>query len=164
MKITILCVGKFKEKYWEAAAAEYIKRLSRYCTLKIVEVPDEPTPENASGKQETRIKEKEGGRLLAWIGKNASGPDSLVAAMAIDGKKVDSVGFADSISRAQNQGVSHLVFVIGGSLGLSDEVLACAGRKISFSDLTFPHQLMRVILLEQVYRAFRIINHQPYHK
>lgn len=164
MKITILCVGKFKERFWEEAAAEYIKRLSRYCTLKIVEVADEATPENASEKQETQIRNKEGERLLSWLSKNASGQGNLVIAMAIKGKKMDSLKFASFIEEAQNTGASHLVFVIGGSLGLSDGVLNRADLKLSFSDLTFPHQLMRVILLEQIYRAFRIINRQPYHK
>lgn len=164
MKITILCVGRFKERYWEDAAAEYIKRLSRYCTLKIAEVTDEPTPENASPKMETQIKEKEGAKLLSWLSKNASDPSSLVVALALDGKKMDSVRFASSLQDAMTKGTSHLVFVIGGSLGLSDDVLKRADRKLSFSDFTFPHQLMRVILLEQVYRAFRIISRQPYHK
>lgn len=164
MKITILCVGKFKEKYWADAAAEYTKRLSRYCSLRIVEVPDEATPENASEKLEMQIREKEGDRLLAWLERNAPDPSALVVALAIKGKTMDSVKFAGTVADDMSRGISHIVFVIGGSLGLSGGVLKRAQKKLSFSEFTFPHQLMRVILLEQVYRAFRIINRQPYHK
>lgn len=164
MRITILCVGKFKERFWTEAAAEYIKRLSRYCDLKIVEVADEPTPENASEKLERQIKDKEGARLSAWLSRHVQKQGSLTIALAIKGRRMDSPAFASFIEEAGAGGISHLVFVIGGSLGLSDQVLSVADRKLSFSDLTFPHQLMRVILLEQVYRAFRIINRQPYHK
>lgn len=164
MKITILCVGRFKERYWEAAAGEYMKRLSRYCTIRIAEVTDEPTPEGASEKQEEQIRNKEGARLLSWIQKNAPAATSLVVALALDGERMDSLKFAGSVQKVMGSGIGHLVFVIGGSLGLSDDVLRRADRKLSFSDFTFPHQLMRVILLEQIYRAFRIINHQPYHK
>ena len=164
VKITILCAGKFKEAYWEAAAAEYQKRLTRYCSLQVVVVADEATPEHASEKEEQKIREKEGERMLAWLDKNVQVPGSRVIALAIKGKRMDSIGFASYIEAAQNEGCMQLIFVIGGSLGLSDAVLRRADLRLSFSDFTFPHQLMRVILLEQVYRAYRIICRQPYHK
>lgn len=164
VKITILCAGKFKEAYWEAAAAEYQKRLTRYCSLQVIAVADEATPEHASEKEEQKIREKEGERMLAWLDKNAQGPGSRVIALAIKGKRMDSIGFASYMEAAQNEGCMQLIFVIGGSLGLSDAVLRRADLRLSFSDFTFPHQLMRVILLEQVYRAYRIICRQPYHK
>lgn len=164
MKVTILCVGKFKERYWELAAGEYEKRLRRYCSLTTVQIPDLPTPEGASAREEDQIKSKEGDRILSWLDKNASGPGDRVIALAIGGIRMDSLTFASRIGQAQSGGVSQIVFVIGGSLGLSDAVLGRADRNLSFSDFTFPHQLMRVILLEQVYRAYRILNRQPYHK
>lgn len=158
MKITIACVGKIKEKYFTDAVNEYAKRLSRYVTLKIEEVPDEKAPENMSEAQMLQVKEVEGDRLLKAI------KDSYVIALAIDGKKFTSEGLADFISDTMVKGVSHITFVIGGSLGLSDKVLKRADYKLSFSDMTFPHQLMRVILLEQIYRANRIMKNEPYHK
>lgn len=159
MTIRILCVGKIKEKYFRDAAAEYLKRLSRYARVDIVEVSDEKTPEGASEKEELLIKQKEGGRILSKIGER-----DYCVAMAIEGKKYDSVGLSAHLSDLMNRGKSTIDIIIGGSLGLSPEVLKRADEKISFSDLTFPHQLMRVILLEQLYRAFRIMNHEPYHK
>lgn len=159
MKVTIACVGKIKEKYFTDAIAEYSKRLSRYITLEIAEVADEKCPETLSSKEEEQVKDSEGARLLKVIKEG-----SLVIALAIDGKKYDSVGFSGLFSEGMVRGVSHITFVIGGSLGLSDRVLKRADSKISFSDMTFPHQLMRVILLEQVYRAYRIIKNEPYHK
>lgn len=164
MKLTILCAGKFKEAYWEAAAAEYQKRLTRYCSLQVIAVADEATPEHASEKEEQKIREKEGERMIAWLDKNAQGPGSRVIALAIKGKRMDSIGFASYIEAAQNEGCMQLIFIIGGSLGLSDAVLRRADMRLSFSEFTFPHQLMRVILLEQIYRAYRIICRQPYHK
>ncbi len=159
MKITIVCVGKIKEKYYRDAVDEYVKRLSRYALVKIVEVADEKTPEEASERETQLILGKEGERLL-----RAMPADAYVTAMAIKGKKYDSVGLSRHLSDLMGSGKSHLVFVIGGSLGLSQEVLGRAEEKISFSDLTFPHQLMRVILLEQIYRCFRIMRGEPYHK
>lgn len=165
MKITILCVGKIKEQYWNGAIAEYSKRLSAYCNLNIVEVPDEKTPDGASKALEEQILRKEGERILKKLdGMNVSGPDSCVAALAIDGKPYDSVSFSDWIEKLGVSGKSHIIFVIGGSLGLAPEVIRQADVRLSFSNMTFPHQLMRVILLEQVYRGFRIMNHEPYHK
>ena len=159
MKITILSVGKSKEKYWNDAIAEYVKRLSRYCKLELVEVADEKTPDGASEKLEEQIKRKEGQRVLDKIP-----ADAYVLALAIEGKMPDSVGLSRKLERLGIEGKSHLVFVIGGSLGLAKEVLNRADEKISFSAMTFPHQLMRVILLEQIYRSYRIMNGEPYHK
>ncbi|MGN0242008.1 MAG: 23S rRNA (pseudouridine(1915)-N(3))-methyltransferase RlmH [Candidatus Weimeria sp.] len=159
MKITVYCVGKVKEKFFRDAIEEYLKRLSRYAKLEIVEVKDEKTPENASEAEETRIKQIEGERLLARI------PDSAcVIALAIEGEELTSVKLAARLAELAISGKSQLAFVIGGSLGLSEEVMKRADYKLSFSRMTFPHQLMRVILLEQIYRSFRIINHEPYHK
>ncbi len=158
MKITIACVGKIKEKYFTDAINEYAKRLSRYVTLNIAEVPDEKAPENMSPAQMEQVKEIEGERLNKVI------KDGYVVALAINGKKMTSEGFASFISDTMVKGASHITFVIGGSLGLSDKILKRADFKLSFSDMTFPHQLMRVVLLEQIYRANRIMKNEPYHK
>lgn len=146
MKITVLTVGKIKEKYFTAAIAEYSKRLSRYCKLEIIEVADEKTPDKAPEAINLQIKEKEGERLLANIK-----DDAYVIALAIEGKELSSEQLAQKISQLALNGKSHLVFIIGGSLGLSEAVMKRADYKLSFSPMTFPHQLMRVILLEQVY-------------
>ena len=159
MNITIYTVGKIKENFYRQAIAEYSKRLGRYCKLKIVEVSDEKTPDGASEAVERAIKEKEGERLLKQVRDH-----TYLIALAIDGKKLDSVAFSEKIESLGLHGVSDIGFVIGGSLGLSDAVLKRADWKLSFSDMTFPHQLMRVILLEQIYRAYRILSHEPYHK
>lgn len=159
MKITILTVGKIKEKFFEQAVAEYSKRLSRYCKLEIIQVADEKTPDGASETVEEQIKEKEGNRILAQIKE-----DAYVIALAIEGKMLDSVELSEKLEKLGISGVSHIVIVIGGSLGLSKEVMQRADFSLSFSKMTFPHQLMRVIALEQIYRAYRIMNHQPYHK
>ena len=157
--ISIICVGRIKEKYWNDAIAEYSKRLSRYCKLNIIEVADEKTPDNAPAAIEEKKKKKEGERILQNID-----PGAYVCALAINGKKYSSESFSEYIGNLGVQGVSHIQFVIGGSLGLSSEVLSRADSKISFSDMTFPHQMMRVILLEQIYRAYRIMRGEPYHK
>ncbi len=159
MKVTILCVGKIKEKFYRDAIAEYEKRLSRYCKLEIVEVADEKTPDNASELVETQIKEKEAERMEKYIKDGA-----YVIALAIEGKQLDSVELSEKIEQLGTSGTSHIIFVIGGSLGLAEQILKRADYKLSFSKMTFPHQLMRVILLEQVYRSYRIMNHEPYHK
>lgn len=159
MKITILCVGKVKEKFYRDAIAEYSKRLSHYCKLEITEVSDEKTSEQATQTEIDIVKNKEGERLL----KNIK-DDAYVFCLAIDGKQLDSVELSQKMDKLMIGGKSHLVFVIGGSLGLSDDVLKRADYKLSFSKMTFPHQLMRVILLEQIYRSFRISNNEPYHK
>ncbi|WP_101876152.1 23S rRNA (pseudouridine(1915)-N(3))-methyltransferase RlmH [Lachnoclostridium edouardi] len=159
MKITLVTVGKIKEKYLQQAISEYEKRLSRYCKLEIIQVADEKTPEGASAALEEQIKEKEGERILAQIKEGA-----YVAALAIEGEMLDSVELSEKIDKLGVSGVSQIVFVIGGSLGLSQKVLKRADYKLSFSKMTFPHQLMRVILLEQIYRSYRIIHGCPYHK
>ena len=159
MKITILCVGKIKEKFYVDAIKEYSKRLSRYAKLDIIEVTDEKTVEQASDREIEIVKEKEGKRLLSSIK-----DDGFVVCLAIEGKSLDSVELSKYLDNLKIKGVSHIYFVIGGSLGLSNEVLMRADMKLSFSRMTFPHQLMRVILLEQIYRSFRISNNEPYHK
>ena len=159
MKITILCVGKIKEKFYRDAVAEYVKRLSRYCKLEIIETADEKTPEDASGREENQIKEKEGARLAKYLRE-----DEFTIALAINGIQMDSVDFSKKLEQLGTGGVSHIVFLIGGSLGMSEELLKRADLKLSFSKMTFPHQLMRVILLEQIYRGYRIMNGEPYHK
>lgn len=159
MKITIITVGKIKEKYLREAIAEYSKRLSKYCKLEILEVIDEKTPDNASIIVENQIRDKEGERILKLIK-----DDAYVITLEIGGTMLDSVEFADKINSLGIQGKSHICFIIGGSLGLGDAVCRRSDYAVSFSRMTFPHQLMRVILLEQIYRGYRIINHEPYHK
>lgn len=159
MRITIIGVGKIKERFYRDAVSEYEKRLSRYCRLDICEVADEKTPDGASDAEEAAIKEKEADRIL-----NKLAQDSYVITLEIDGKKMDSVAFGKTIEQLGISGKSHLVFVIGGSLGLHDKIKKRADMAISFSDMTFPHQLMRVILLEQIYRGYRIVKGEPYHK
>ncbi len=159
MKISIICVGKIKEKFYQDAIAEYSKRLSRYCKLAIIEVTDEKTPDGCSAAMEEQIKVKEGDRIL-----NSLKGDEYVISLAIEGKKMDSVTFANKIDNLGIQGISHIAFIIGGSLGLDGRVLSKSDMLLSFSDMTFPHQMMRVVLLEQVYRGYRIINGEPYHK
>ena len=159
MKITIITVGKVKESYFRGAIEEYSKRLSKYCKLDIVEVADEKTPDKASETEEEQIKAKEAERIMKYVR-----DDAYVIALAIEGKQLDSVELADKMETLGVQGKSHIQFIIGGSLGLHTSVLSRADYKLSFSKMTFPHQLMRVILLEQIYRAYRIISHEPYHK
>lgn len=159
LKITIVCVGKIKEKYWNMAIEEYTKRLGRYAQVTIAEVTDEKTPDNASEAEETQIKAVEGKRILEKI---PSG--SYVVALAIDGKQLSSTELATWMDQRMVSGNGHITLIIGGSLGLAPEVLAAADYKLSFSKMTFPHQMMRVVLLEQIYRAFRILHHEPYHK
>lgn len=159
MNISIIAVGKLKEKYLKMAVDEYSKRLSRYAKLEIIELQDEKTPDNASEKEEIQIKEKEGNAILSKIKDNA-----YVIAMDLNGKQLTSVEFSQFISNCTVMGNSNIVFVIGGSLGLSQDVINRADYKLCFSKMTFPHQLFRVMLLEQVYRGFRIMNNEPYHK
>lgn len=159
MKISIICVGKLKEKYLTAAVKEYNKRLSRYCKLEIIELADEQTPNNAGEAIEVLIKNKEGERIL-----KALKDSSYCVALDMRGESFTSEGFAKKINGLGISGKSHISFIIGGSLGLSEEVLKRANLLVSFSQMTFPHQLMRVILLEQVYRSYRIIHNEPYHK
>lgn len=159
MKITCVVVGKIKEKYFTDAIKEYSKRLSRYCKLEIVELTDEKTPDGASEAEEMAIREKEGERIL-----KALKDDAYVIALAIEGKMLDSVELSQKIDRLGVSGTSHIAFVIGGSLGLAPAVMKRADYALSFSRMTFPHQLMRVVLLEQLYRSYRILKNEPYHK
>ncbi|MGO1580543.1 MAG: 23S rRNA (pseudouridine(1915)-N(3))-methyltransferase RlmH [Peptoniphilaceae bacterium] len=159
MNINIICVGKVKEKYIKDGINEFLKRLSVHANTKIIEVSDESAPERLSESEMEIVKNKEGDRILKHIKDN----DYLIS-LEIKGKKLSSEVFAKKIEDLQIHGVSTITFVIGGSLGLSDEVIKRSNFKLSFSDMTFPHQLMRLILLEQVYRAYRIINNFPYHK
>ena len=159
MKISIICVGKIKEKYFTMAVMEYAKRLSGYCKLHIVELADEKTPDGCPAAIEEQIKAKEGARIL-----NSLKGDEYVISLAIEGKKLSSESFAGMIEKLRVDGVSNIAFIIGGSLGLDRKVLNRSNYLLSFSDMTFPHQLMRVILCEQIYRGFRISNKEPYHK
>ena len=159
MKITLITVGKIKEKFFRDAADEYGKRLSRYCKLDIREAADEKTPEKASQSQCEQILQKEEERILKLMPE-----DAFVITLEIEGRRLTSEAFASQIERLGVNGTSHIAFVIGGSLGLHNSIKKRADLAVSFSDMTFPHQLMRVVLLEQIYRAYRIINREPYHK
>ncbi|MCL2865901.1 MAG: 23S rRNA (pseudouridine(1915)-N(3))-methyltransferase RlmH [Lachnospiraceae bacterium] len=159
MKISILTVGKIKEKYFKDAIAEYQKRLSRYCKLEMIEVTDEKTGENSSEREVFLLREKEGVRLLKHIKE-----DAFVITLEISGKMCTSADLAKKVSSLGVSGVSHIQFVIGGSVGLGENVRKRGNFALSFSKMTFPHQLMRVILLEQIYRSYRIISGEPYHK
>ena len=159
MKITVVCVGKLKEKFFADGVEEYKKRLGRYAKIGIAEVADEKAPENLSIAEEEQVKAKEGEKILKKIP-----DDAFVVALCIDGKMLSSEELADFFEKKTVSGVSSIAFVIGGSLGLSKAVIDRADYKLSFSKMTFPHQLMRMILMEQVYRAFRIIKNEPYHK
>ena len=159
MKITILAVGKLKEKYWKQAIAEYEKRLGAYSKIEMIEVPDEKAPEHMSDKEIEQVKEKEGQRLLAKIK-----PQATVITLEIQGKMLSSEGLAKELQQRMTQGQSDFVFVIGGSNGLHQDVLNRSNYALSFSKMTFPHQMMRVVLIEQVYRAFKIMRGEPYNK
>lgn len=159
LSIRIVCVGKIKESFYREAVGEYVKRLGAYCKLSVTEVSDEKTKEHASESEEQLIKEKEAKRILGSIKDT-----DYVVALAIEGNNPDSVALAEHMKQLAVQGNSSITFVIGGSLGLYQSVLKRADELLSFSAMTFPHQLMRVILLEQLYRSFRIQNHEPYHK
>lgn len=159
MKITVLAVGKLKEKYWKQAIAEYQKRLGAYTKIEIIEVPDEKAPENMSAKEIEQVKQKEGQRLLAKVK-----PQSTVITLEIKGNMLTSEGLAKNLQQRMVQGQSDFTFIIGGSNGLHQDVLDRSNYALSFSKMTFPHQMMRVILLEQVYRAFKIMRGEAYHK
>lgn len=159
MKITVITVGKLKERFFREAAAEYEKRLGRYCRLEIRETADEKTPDGASETERELILKKEGARVAKLLP-----DDAYVVTLEIEGRRFTSEAFAGEIERLGVSGIGHIVFVIGGSLGLHNSIKKRADLAVSFSDMTFPHQLMRVVLLEQIYRAYRIINREPYHK
>ena len=158
MNVRILCVGKLKEPYFEDACAEFQKRLSRFCALEIVEVPDEKAPESLHPADEDLVREKEGRRILKAIGQK-----DFVVALAIDGKQMRSEAFAAFLEEKE-LAARPLTFVIGGSLGLSAEVYARSDTKLSFSQMTFPHRIARLLLLEQLYRGFKIRRNEAYHK
>ena len=159
MKITIIAVGKIKEKYLKDAITEYSKRLGRYCRLEIIEVADEKTPDHASENMEDAIREKEAERIGKYIKE-----DAYLVTLEIQGRQHTSEEFADKIEKLGVSGIGHMIFIIGGSIGLGKSILEKSDYALSFSKMTFPHQLMRVILLEQIYRSYRIINGEPYHK
>ncbi|MDP3487717.1 MAG: 23S rRNA (pseudouridine(1915)-N(3))-methyltransferase RlmH [Bacillota bacterium] len=159
MKIIVVAVGNLKEAYFRAAAQEYIKRLTPCAQVAIVEIPESKTPINPSPADEANARDKEGERIIKAIP-----PGSYVAMLAIEGKARSSEHFADWIEHKRLSGRSHLTFVIGGSTGLSSDVKAKADDLISFGPITLPHQLARIVLLEQTYRAFRILRNEPYHK
>jgi len=159
VNISIISIGKLKEKYLKQGIDEYLKRLSSYAKVEIVELPDEKAPENLSDAEMLMVKEKEGIRILEKISE-----DTHVIALAIEGKMKSSEELAKDLDRLATYGKSKMAFIIGGSLGLSKDVMNRANDTLSFSKMTFPHQLMRLILLEQIYRAFRINRNEPYHK
>ncbi len=159
MNISILTIGKLKEKYLLQGINEYLKRLTAYAKVEVIEMPDEKAPENLSDIEMEQVKQKEGERILSKIA-----DDTHVIALAIDGKMKSSEQLAEDLDKLATYGKSKIAFVIGGSLGLSNEVMKRANDTLSFSKMTFPHQLMRLILLEQIYRAYRINRGEPYHK
>ncbi|KRD95095.1 23S rRNA (pseudouridine(1915)-N(3))-methyltransferase RlmH [Priestia megaterium] len=159
MNISIITIGKLKEKYLKQGIQEYLKRLSSYAKVEIIELADEKAPENLSESEMEQVKQKEGERILAKIS-----DDTHVIALAINGKQKSSEELAKEIDSLATYGKSKITFVIGGSLGLSSEVMKRSNAALSFSKMTFPHQLMRLVLVEQIYRAFRIIRNEPYHK
>ncbi|WP_394189894.1 23S rRNA (pseudouridine(1915)-N(3))-methyltransferase RlmH [Paenisporosarcina quisquiliarum] len=159
MNIAIVSVGKLKEKYLKMGIEEYSKRLGSYAKIDLIEVPDEKAPENLSDADMEIVKKKEGERILAKIG-----PDTYVIALAIEGKMKSSEQLADDLQSLMTYGRSKIAFVIGGSLGLHEDVMKRSDEKLSFSKMTLPHQLMKLVLVEQIYRAFRIIKNEPYHK
>lgn len=159
MQVEIICVGKLKEKYLKDACSEYIKRLSRFCTLSVTELKDEPVPEQASDAQTEQAIVREGERILQKISDR-----DFVVSLCVEGKSLSSESFAKELGQVFQKGASRLVFVIGGSCGLSENVKKRSNLRLSFSAMTFPHQLMRVILLEQLYRAYKINANESYHK
>lgn len=159
MNISIIAVGKIKEKYIQEGIKEFSKRLSRYCNLKITEVEDEKAPENLSDKEKETVKEKEGLKILSKIPQN-----SFIISLEIQGREISSEELSKKMEDIMVSGINDITFIIGGSLGLSDQVRSKSNFKLSFSKMTFPHQLMRLILLEQIYRAWKIMGNEPYHK
>lgn len=159
MNIRIISVGKIKEKYIREGIEEFSKRLSRYCKLEIIELNDERAPENLSKKDMEIVKNREGERILPKIPQN-----TFIISLEIQGRQLTSEGLSEKLENLMIDGINDVTFIIGGSLGLSKEVMKRSNFKLSFSKMTFPHQLMRLILLEQIYRSFRIMKNEPYHK
>ena len=158
MNVTVLCVGKLREKFWSDACAEYLRRLSRYGRTAVTEVPDLPEIKNASDADNQRVMDREAAALMKYVQ-----PGDRVVCLCVDAPQADSPALAEKLRRADMEG-KHLVFVIGGSLGLGQEMLRRADEKLSMSKMTFPHQLARVMLLEQLYRAAKINSGERYHK
>ena len=159
MKIKIICIGKLKEKYLKEAIAEYSKRLSRFCKIEIKELSDEKIPDSAHEAEEQKIISVEGEKIMKCIG-----ADEYVISLCVEGKQLSSTEFADEISKITLSGNSTITFIIGGSLGLDEKIKNMSRMKLSFSKMTFPHQLMRIVLAEQIYRAFKINSNEKYHK
>ncbi len=159
MNISVICVGKLKERYWTDAVGEYSKRLKSYCNLEIVELKESRLPDKAGPAEEQAVKEAEGEEILKKIRSGV-----YVVTLEVKGRMLSSEKLAEKVEKLAVDGVSNLVFVIGGSFGLSEAVSRRADFKLSFSEMTFPHQMMRVILLEQLYRSFKIIRNETYHK
>jgi 23S rRNA (pseudouridine1915-N3)-methyltransferase len=159
MNIRIVCVGKLKESYLKDAQKEYLKRLSRFCRIEVIEADEEKAPDDANASQEKKIRQKEAERIVKALGKNTT-----KIALALDGKEMDSLEFSREIKSFMTSGKSDLSFIIGSSTGLDESILNNADHKLCLSKMTFPHQLARIILLEQIYRAFKIINNETYHK
>lgn len=159
MKLTIVAVGKLKEKYLKEGISEYSKRLSRFCELQVIEVEDEQAPENLSESQEMQVKRKEAERIMKKVKEG-----SALVVLDLKGNKLNSERFADKLNSFFISGKSHITFVIGGSLGLDDEIIKKSDFRLCLSDMTFPHQLARLILLEQIFRVFKILNNETYHK
>ena len=159
MKLTLITVGKLKEKYWREAVKEYEKRLSKYANVSLIEIKDEQEPNNASAKDIEIIKNKEAERILSKIK-----PNQHVVTLEIGGKEHSSESFAKQYNNCKTQGKSNVVFVIGGSNGIGEDVLKRSNESISFGKMTYPHQMMKVILLEQLFRVNKILNNEAYHK
>lgn len=159
MKITVVAVGKLKEKYLKEGINEYSKRLSRFCELQVIEVDDEQAPDNLSVSQEKQVKKREAERIMKKVKE-----ESTLIVLDLKGKKLNSEEFSDKLNSFFISGKSHLTFVIGGSLGLDEELIQKADFRLCLSNMTFPHQLARLILLEQIFRAFKILNNETYHK
>ncbi len=159
MKLTVVAVGKLKEKYLKEGISEYSKRLSRFCELQVIEVDDEQAPENLSESQEIQVKRREAERIMKKVKDG-----SALIVLDLKGKKLNSEGFADKLNSFFISGKSHITFVIGGSLGLDEKLVEKADFRLCLSDMTFPHQLARLILFEQVFRVFKILNNETYHK
>ena len=159
MKIKIICVGKLKEKYLKDGILEYTKRLSRFCKIEIIEVNDEKIPDNASKSQEDIVIKNEGEKILKHIQKG-----EYIISLCVEGKNISSTELADNLKSITLSGNSTIAFIIGGSLGIDEKIKNMSDYKLSFSKMTFPHQLMRLILLEQIYRAFKINSNEEYHK
>lgn len=159
MNIRVICIGSLKEAYWKSACEEYLSRIKPYADIEVIECPDFPSKENAGEAMEEQVKEKEAARVLKYLK-----PQDYVIALDLNKKEYTSPEFASHLEQCFVRGGSSITFLIGGSLGLADSLKSRANESVTFGKMTFPHQLSRVMLLEQIYRAFRILHHEPYHK